>query len=117
MEHQYYVVALVYEDGTDVQEVASHCMGKLAISMAMDANTGEITTATESVPQKYTQGNASLLWAIPFPAESTGDPFTLEMLAVEILSENAKHLSSDIFAANLLTSPGISSEEPHTPSS
>ena len=32
-EHQYYVVALVYEEGADIQEVASHCMGKLKINM------------------------------------------------------------------------------------
>ena len=71
-EHQYYVVALVYEEGTDIQEVASHCIGQLKINMAMDMNTGDITTETEVIPQKYTKGNASLLWAIPFPVESTG---------------------------------------------
>ena len=110
-EHQYYVVALVYEEGTDIQEVASHCMGKLKINMAMDMNTGEITSETEVIPQKYTKGNASLLWAIPFPADSTGGTVTWEMQTIEIMSENAKHLDNDIFALNLLSSPGISSEE------
>ena len=110
-EHQYYVVALVYEEGTDIQEVASHCMGKLKINMAMDMNTGEITSETEVIPQKYTKGNASLLWAIPFLADSTGGTVTWEMQTIEIMSENAKHLHNDIFALNLLSSPGISSDE------
>ena len=110
-EHQYYVVALVYEEGTDIQEVASHCMGKLKINMATDMNTGEITSETEVIPQKYTKGNASLLWAIPFPADSTGGTVTWEMQTIEIMSENAKHLHNDIFALNLLSSPGISSDE------
>ena len=111
-EHQYYVVALVYEEGTDIQEVASHCMGKLEIEWAMDMNTGEMTSETTKViPQKYTEGNASLLWAIPFPTDSTGETFNLEMQIIEILSENAKHLHNDIFKLNLLSSPGMSSEE------
>ena len=111
-EHQYYVVALVYEEGTDIQEIASHCMGKLELKWAMDMNTGEITSeTTEVIPQKYTEGNASLLWAIPFPADSTGETVNLEMQIIEILSENAKHLHNDIFKLNLLSSPGMSSEE------
>ena len=110
-EHQYYVVALVYEEGTDIQEVASHCMGKLKINMAMDLNTGEITSETEIIPEKYTKGNASLLWAIPFPANTTGGTVTWEMQTIEILSTNAKHLHNDIFVLNLLSSSGISSEE------
>ena len=114
-EHQYYVVALVYEEGTDIREVASHCVAKLTINMAMNMNTGDITTETEAIPQKYTKGNASLLWAIPFPAESTGESFALEMQTFEILSENTKPLSNDIFALNLLSSPGISSEERQAP--
>ena len=110
-EHQYYVVALVYEEGTDIQEVASHCMGKLRINMTMDMNTGEITSETEVIPQEYTEGNASLLWAIPFPADSTGGTETWEMQTIEIMSENAKHLHNGIFKFNLLSSPGMSSEE------
>ena len=111
-EHQYYVVALVYEEGTDIQEVATHCMGKLEIEWAMDMDTGEMTSETTKViPQKYTEGNASLLWAIPFPADSTGETVNLEMQIIEILSENAKHLQNDIFKLNLLSSPGMSSEE------
>ena len=74
-------------------------------------NTGEITSETEVIPQKYTKGNASLLWAIPFPADSTGGTVTWEMQTIEIMSENAKHLHNDIFALNLLSSPGISSDE------
>ena len=109
--YQYYVVALVYEEDTDIQEVASHCMGKLEIKMAIDLNTGEITSETEVIPQEYTKGNASLLWAIPFPADSTGGTVTWEMQTIEIMSENANHLHNDIFALNLLSSPGISSEE------
>ena len=110
-EHQYYVVALVYEEGTEIKEVASHCMGKLQIKLAMDLDTGELTTETEVVPQEYTQGNASLLWAIPFPADSNGGTASWEMQTIEILSANAKHLHNDIFVHNLLSSPGISSEE------
>ena len=110
-EHQYYVVALVYEEGTNIQEVTRHCTGKLNISMAMDMNTGEITTETEVIPQKYTKGNASLLWAIPFPADSTGGTDTWEMHTIGIMSENAKPLYNDIFVHNLLSSPGISSQE------
>ena len=110
-EHQYYVVALVYEEGTDIQEIAGHCMGKLKINMAMDMNTGEIASETEVIPQKYTKGNASLLWAIPFPADSTGGTVTWEMQTIEIMSENAKRLRNDIFKLHLLSSPGISSEE------
>ena len=72
-EHQYYVVALVYEEGTDIQEVASHCMGGLRINMAIDMNTGEITSGTEVIPRNYTDGNASLLWAIPFPRIPPGE--------------------------------------------
>ena len=106
-EHQYYVVALVYEEGTDLQEVASHCMGELRISMAIDINTGEMTAETNVIPRKYTEGYASFLWAIPFPADSTGGTVTSEMQIVEILSENAKHLDNAIFAHNLLSSPGI----------
>ena len=114
-EHQYYVVALVYEEGTDIREVASHCVAKLTINMAVNINTGDITTETEESPQKYTKGNASLLWAIPFPAESTGKSFALEMQTFEILSENAKHLYNDIFVLNLQSSPGILSEERQAP--
>ena len=110
-EHQYYVVALVYEEGTDTQEVASHCMGKLKINMAMDMNTAELTSETEVIPQEFTKGYASLLWAIPFPEDSTGGTETWEMQIIQILSENAKHLDNDIFALNLLSSPGISSED------
>ena len=111
MEHQYYVVALVYEAGTDIQEVASHCMGKLRIKMAINVNTGGITFEEEVIPQKYTKGNASLLWAIPFPEDSTEGAVTWQTQIIEILSENAKHLHNDIFALNLLSSPGMSSEE------
>ena len=110
-EHQYYVVALVYEEGTEIQEVASHCIGALKINMAINMNTGEMTSETEVIPQKYTEGNASFLWAIPFPADSTGETVNLEMQIIEILSENAKHLDNAIFVLNLLSSPGMSSEE------
>ena len=112
-EHQYYVVALVYEEATDIQEVARHCMGELRINMAIDLNTREATTDTEVIPQKYTKGNASLLWAIPFPADSTGGTATWETQTMEILSENAKHLYNDIFVQNLLSSPGIASQDYH----
>ena len=110
-DHQYYVVALVYEEGTEIKKVASHCMGKLQIKMAMDLDSGAFTTDTEVLPQRYTKGNASLLWAIPFPADSTGGATTWEMQTIEIMSENAKQLHIDIFVHNLLSSPGISSEE------
>ena len=87
-------------------------MGKLEIEWAMDMNTGEITSETTTViPQKYTEGNASFLWAIPFPADSIGETVNLEMQIIGILSENAKHLDNAIFVLNLLSSPRMSSEK------
>lgn len=110
-EHQYYVVALVYEEGTDIKEVASHCMSGIAINWAIDVNTGESTIKEQLIPRKFTDGNASLLWAIPFPEDSTGGTATWEMQVIEILSSNAKSLPSGIFSRNLLTSPCMPSDE------
>lgn len=104
-EYQYYVVALVYEEGTDIQEVTSHCMSGIKINLAIDMNTGESTTKEEIIPRRFTEGNASFLWAIPFPADSTGGTETWETQIIEILSSNAKNLGHDILAGNLLSSP------------
>ena len=66
-EHQYYVVAAVYEEGLDIKEIRRPCMSKLSINLAIDTNTGESSTDESIIPQEYTTGYASMLWLISFP--------------------------------------------------
>ena len=112
-EHQRYIVAAVYEEGLNVQEIQRPCMSSVNLNLGVDVETGEIwSTAESGGPTEYTTGYASLLWLIPFPPESFGGQLSQTMTVAEILSRNAKHLNAEIFTLNLSrSSPWLSTEE------
>ena len=112
-EHQYYVVAGVYEDGLDIKEIQRPCMTGLQLGIGVDLQTGEpLPMDAVPIPQAYTTGYASLLWLIPFPPSLAEGTLSQTMTIAEILSSKAKHLHADILTMNLaLSSPSISRVE------
>ncbi len=112
-EHQYYVVAAVYEDGLDINEIQRPCMPSFQLSIGIDRQTGEpLSTDTVPIPQEYTTGYASLLWLIPFPPELSKGNLSQTMTIAGILSSKAKDLPVEILTMNLaLSSPSISRVE------
>ncbi len=112
-EHQYYVVAAVYEDGLDIEEIQRPCMPRLQLGIGINVKTGETWSTDDGpIPQEYTTGYASLLWLIPFPPELSEGSLSQTMTIAEILSSNAKHLHADILTMNLArSSPWISRVE------
>ena len=111
-EHQYYVVAAVYEEGLDINEIQRPCMPGVVMNLAVDMHTGETwPTDAGSIPQEYTTGHASLLWLITLPPNISEGSVSQTMTIAQILSENAKELPAEIFTWNLASSPGISRVE------
>ena len=108
-EHQYFVVAAVYEEGLDISEIQRPCMPGVVMNLAVVMHTGE-TSSTDAgiIPQEYTTGHASLLWLIPFPPNISEGSVSQTMTIAQILSENARELPAEIFTLNLASSPGIS---------
>ena len=106
-DHQYYVVAAVYEEGLDISEIQRPCMPRVLIDLAIDTHTGKTRTNTRSITQEYTTGHASLLWLIPFPQNISEGRDSQTMTIAQILSENARELPTEIFTWNLESSPGM----------
>ena len=108
-EHQHYVVAAVYEEGLDINEIQRPCMPGVMMNLAVDMNTGEVSSTDGGIiPQEYTTGHASLLWLMPFPQDISEGSVSQTMTIAQILSENARELPVEIFTWNLASSPGIS---------
>ena len=108
-DHQYYVVAAVYEEGLNINEIQRPCMPSLSMKISMDLNTGEMgPTEAESIPQEYTTGHSSLLWLLPCPPNISEGSVSQTMTVAQIVSANAKDLHPDIFTRNLASTPGIS---------
>ena len=108
-DHQYHVVAAVYEEGIDINEIQRPCITRVVMNLAINTHTGEtLSTDSGSIPQEYTTGYASLLWLIPFPPNISEGRVSPTMTIAQILSENAKELPVEIFTWNLASSPGMS---------
>ena len=108
-DHQYYVVAAVYEEGLDINEIQRPCMPGVVMNLAIDMHTGKTkSTNAGSIPQEYTTGHASVLWLIPFPQNISEGRDSQTMTIAQILSENARELPAEIFTWNLASSPDMS---------
>ena len=68
---QHYVVAVVYDEGVDLEALERECGHEVHISLKLDtasaSSPDDVSTDISSVPRAFANGYASGLWFVPFP--------------------------------------------------
>ena len=96
---QHYVVAVVYDEGVDLEALHRECGHEVLMSFELDlasaSSPDDVAVEISSKPRAYANGYASGLWFVPFP-ENRPTPTTLsvETKFVTINSANAPRSDS-----------------------
>ena len=80
--HQCYVVAVVYDEGVDLEALQRECGHEVLMSFELDiasaSSIDDISVEISSIPRAYANGYASGLWFVPFP-ENRLTPMSLSV--------------------------------------